>query len=164
MAGEEGAEAAPGLALEPPEPGGEELVTFSAGRFVVAAPPSWYLTALRAAEEREVPWPQAVADATGCPEARLLPIDDLRSADLAVWCWLTPEGGRYVEIVDATACQLAVYVPDPADWPAFWAGFVLPALELQVLTGMRREFARLARARRRVSPGPRRASSSRRSR
>jgi hypothetical protein len=151
MAGEEGAEAAPGLALEPPEPGGEELVTFSAGRFVVAAPPSWYLTALRAAEEREVPWPQAVADATGCPEARLLPIDDLRSADLAVWCWLTPEGGRYVEIVDATACQLAVYVPDPADWPAFWADFVVPALQLQLLAALHRTLRAPRRPRRRAT-------------
>ncbi|MCS6780370.1 MAG: hypothetical protein NZ555_11785 [Geminicoccaceae bacterium] len=161
--GEDEAEAAPGLALEPPAPGGEELVTYTAGRFVVAAPPSWYLAALEAAERRAVPWPQAMADATGCSDARLLPIEDLRTADLAVWCWLTPEGGRYVEIVDASACQLAVYVPDPADWPAFWAAHVMPALQLQVLSGLRRELARLARASRPLRPRPRPASSSRRS-
>ncbi|MCS6877058.1 MAG: hypothetical protein NZP72_02055 [Geminicoccaceae bacterium] len=161
MAEEE--EVAPGLALEPPEPGGEELVTYTAGRFVVAAPPSWYLAAVRAAENDDVPWPQAMADATGCSEARLLPIEDVARADLAVWCWLTPEGGRYVEIVDATACQLAVYIPDPADWPAFWAEFVVPALQLQLLASLRRELARL-RPPSRVRPRPRRASSSPRNR
>ncbi len=161
MAEEE--EVVSGLALEPPEPGGEELVTYTAGRFVVAAPPSWYLMAVRAAENDQVSWPQALADATGCSEARLLPIDDLAQADLSVWCWLTPEGGRYVEIVDATACQLAVYVPDPADWPTFWADFVVPALQVQVLASLRRELVRL-RVRRRVNPRPRRASSSPRNR
>ena len=148
---EDEAEAAPGLALEPPRPGEEELVTYTAGRFVVAAPPSWYLAALRAVEERGVPWPQAMADATGCSEALLLPIEDLRRADLAVWCWLTPEGGRYVEIVDATACQLAVYVPDPADWPAFWADFVVPALQLQLLAALHRTLRAPRRPRRRAT-------------
>jgi hypothetical protein len=127
-----------GLPLERARPGEEEVVTFAAGRFASAAPPSWYAVAVEAADRRGVPWPQAVTDATGCSEPRVLPIEPETRSDLAVWCWLTPEGGRYVEIVDATACQLAVYVPDPADWPAFWAGWVVPALELQLLASLRR--------------------------
>lgn len=147
-----------GPPLEAAPPGGEEVVTYSAGRFVSAAPPSWYLAAVEAAEERQVPWPQALADATGCSDPRLLPIEPAGRADLAVWCWLTPEGGHYVEIVDASACQLAVYVPDPADWPAFWAGWVVPALQAQLLAALRRSLAGLARparaaARRRRAAG-----------
>jgi hypothetical protein len=138
-----------GPPLEPPRPGGEELVTYSAGRLVSAAPPSWYLAAVAAAGREGTGWPQALADATGCSDPRVLPIEPVARADLAVWCWLTPEGGRYVEIVDASACQLAVYVPDPADWPAFWAGWVVPALELQLLASLRRALDRLGRGQRR---------------
>lgn len=136
-----------GPPLEPPRPGEEELLTYAAGRFAIAAPPSWYRAAVEAAEERGVAWPQAMADATGCNEPRILPIESLERSDLAVWCWLTPEGGRYVEILDATACQLAVYVPDPADWPSFWAGWVVPALELQLLAALRRTLRHRARSR-----------------
>ncbi len=136
-----------GPPLEPAREGEEELVTFSAGRFVSAAPPSWYLAAVVAADRGGVPWPQALADATGCSEPRILPLEPDEEADLSVWCWLTPEGGRYVEIVDATACQLAVYVPDPADWPTFWADWVVPALQLQLLAALRRTLAGNARGR-----------------
>ncbi len=141
-----------GLPLERARPGEEEVVTFAAGRFASAAPPSWYGAAVEAADRRGVPWPQAVTDATGCTEPRVLPIEPEARSDLSVWCWVTPEGGRYVEIVDATACQLAVYVPDPADWPAFWAGWVVPALGLQLLAALRRALlATRRRARRKAA-------------
>lgn len=144
----------PGPPLEPARPGEEELVTYSAGRLVSAAPPSWYLAAVAAAERDGTEWPQALADATGCSDPRILPVEPLSRADLAVWCWLTPEGGRYVEIVDANACQLAVYVPDPADWPTFWAGWVVPALQLQLLAALHRSLERLGRRPRRRRPRP----------
>lgn len=136
-----------GPPLERARPGEEEVVTYAAGRFASAAPPSWYTAAVEAADARGVPWPQAVTDATGCSAPVILPIEPAERADLAVWCWLTPEGGRYVEIVDAEACQLAVYVPDPADWPPFWADWVVPALQIQLLAALRR--ALLAAPRRR---------------
>lgn len=103
------------------------VTAFRYGRFTAEPAPDWLLSAHRHADEGSPSWDEALTRAIG-NRPSITKVEDDTSFSAEVIDWVTPDGGRYVELWDSLQAVADVWIPDAADWLAFYTAHVLPFL------------------------------------
>ena len=105
----------------------ETVTAFRGGRFTAEPAPDWLVSAHHDANENSQSWDEALTRAIG-NEPSITKVEDDTSSSAEVIDWVTPDGGRYVELWDSFQAVADVWIPDAADWLAFYTVHVLPFL------------------------------------
>ena len=105
----------------------DTITVFSAGTFTTEKAPDWLIAADESATENNRSWDDALTSAIGSkPSITKVEPDAVSSVEVIEW--MTPGGGRYVEFWDTFRAVSDAWIPDPADWLAFYSAHVLPFL------------------------------------
>lgn len=103
------------------------VTVFRDGSFTSEPAPGWLVAACERAERDNRSWDQVLTDTIGT-RPLFTKVEDETSCSGEVIDWITPDGGRYVEFWDAVRAVAEVWIPDPADWLAFYSAHLLPFL------------------------------------
>jgi hypothetical protein len=104
------------------------VAVFRDGSFTSEPAPDWLMAACEHAGKDNRSWDEVLTDTIG-NRPSFTKVEDDTSCSGEVIDWITPGGGRYVEFWDAVRAVAEVWIPDPADWLAFYSAHLLPFLQ-----------------------------------
>jgi hypothetical protein len=121
----------------------ETITAFRGGSFTAEPAPDWLISACHHADKDSRSWDEALTRAIG-QQPSITKVEDDTSFSAEVIDWVTPDGGRYVELWDSFRAVAEVWIPDPADWLAFHTAHVLPFLRTHAETTVAYHLDRIA--------------------
>lgn len=122
----------------------DRIVVYRAGAFMSEPHPAWFL-AIRAAAKGGQCWDESVVKVLGHASVRLvIGSEGWPTGELRVHA--TPEGGRFVELMEGEYTFAEVWVPDLADWLPFNAAYIEPYLLTRATLHTAERIDRLANA------------------
>jgi hypothetical protein len=104
------------------------VAVFRDGSFTSEPAPDWLMAACKHAGKDNRSWDEVLTSTIG-NEPSITKVEDDTSFSGEVIDWITPDGGRYVELWDAVRAVAEVWIPHPADWLAFYSAHLLPFLQ-----------------------------------